>query len=61
MNQALRACFCPVCNEPYELENIVSCQTVYTKTLKDSPNKVKFALKGRREGDNRVYDPDTLA
>ena len=61
MNQALRACFCPVCNEPYELEHVVSCQAVYTKTLKDSNSKVKFALKARREGDNRIYDPDSLA
>ena len=29
--------------------------------MKDSNSKVKFALKARREGDNRIYDPDSLA
>jgi hypothetical protein len=58
---ALKACFCPVCNEAYELEHVVSCQPRYARALKElENNKVHLVLRARREGDTRVYDPDTL-
>ena len=28
--------------------------------MREEGTKTAFALKSRREGDNRVYDPDTL-
>ena len=60
MDQALRARFCPVCNENYELDTVVSCLPLNTKNLREEGTKVNFQLKARREGDNRIYDPDTL-
>ena len=60
--KSLKACFCPVCNQSYEIDNIVSCQPVYTKAFKElENNRVSFVLKARKEGDSRVYDPFTFA
>ena len=40
---------------------MVTCLPTNIKALREGENaKVTLALKGRREGDNRVYNPDTL-
>lgn len=54
---ALKANNCPVCNEAYLIENLVTCKPIYGRSFEElEQNRIKLALKYRVEGDKKVYD-----
>ena len=40
---------------------MVTCLPSYTRSRETEPHKISLALKARRDNDNRIYDPDSLA
>lgn len=53
---ALKANNCPVCNEIYAIDAVVSCRPVAGKNFAEAElNRIKLALKCHQEGDRKVY------
>ena len=58
---ALRASHCPVCNENFEPESLVTCQPIYHRNFEQAKqNQIIFDLKAKQEGQSMIYDAATL-